>query len=315
MLYRLLKAYARLAIRIFCRRIFINKKEWLQADGPLLLCANHPNSFLDGIILTILLNKPLYSLARGDAFAHPALRRLIDLFHLLPVYRTQEGPENLGHNYTTFAACREVFRNKGMVLIFSEGGCVNEWHLRPLRKGTARLALSAWQEGIPLTVLPMGLNYSPFRSFGKNVWIGFGTPLRRAAIEAEESEGRRFAAFNAQLKEQLQELVWELNPADPAQLARVRVRIPLWRRLLLALPALAGTVLHAPLYFPVKWGTRARFNNDHFDSVVVALLLLLYPPYLLLAAVLLWTFAGPVFLLALPLLPLCAWAAVEVKEQ
>jgi 1-acyl-sn-glycerol-3-phosphate acyltransferase len=315
-LYRLLKLYARVVIRIFCRHITLNRPEWLHADGPLLLAANHPNSFLDGALLTILFDRPVYSLARGDAFGHPRLRPIIDQFHLLPVYRTSEGVENLGHNYTTFAACREVFRKKGIVLIFSEGGCVNEWHLRPLRKGTARLALSAWQEGIPLTVVPVAFNYSPFRNFGKNVWIDFGTPLDRGTIEAESSEGLRFAAFNEQLRTQLAERVWEIDPSDKTQMQRLVVPVSLWKRILLAPLALAGFILHAPLFMAVRRITAARFNNDHFDSVEVALLFFFYPVYLLLlfGVACIWMpalWALSVFLLA----PCSAWAAVRLKKQ
>jgi len=36
--------------------------------GPLLLACNHPNSFLDGIILDILFDEPIWALTRGDVF-------------------------------------------------------------------------------------------------------------------------------------------------------------------------------------------------------------------------------------------------------
>ena len=93
---------------------------------------------------------------------------------MLPVYRVSEGVENLEHNYTTFDACEKLFEKNKIVLIFSEGRCINEWHLRPLKKGTARLALTAWQHNIPLKVLPLGINYSSFRKFGKNMHLNFG---------------------------------------------------------------------------------------------------------------------------------------------
>ena len=41
----------------------------LQKHGPLLIASNHPNSFLDAIILATLFKNPVYALARGDAFA------------------------------------------------------------------------------------------------------------------------------------------------------------------------------------------------------------------------------------------------------
>ena len=54
---------------------------------------------------------------------------------------------------------------------------INEWHLRPLKKGTARLAIASWQQNIPLRILPIGINYSSFYLFGKNVQINLGNPI------------------------------------------------------------------------------------------------------------------------------------------
>src|SRR5690606_8940326 len=121
---------------------------------------------------------------------------------LLPVYRTSEGVENLEHNYTTFASCLEAFEEGHTVLIFSEGRCENEWHLRPLKKGTARLAHAAWQKGIPLKVIPLGINYSKFFSFGKEVHLLFGNPISSEIISKENSEGKKHLDFNEQLNAQ-----------------------------------------------------------------------------------------------------------------
>src|SRR5687767_15092950 len=67
-MFRLLHAYARLVLPLYCRKITINQPENLKLQGPLLIAANHPNSFLDGMIVTTLFKHPVYSLARGDAF-------------------------------------------------------------------------------------------------------------------------------------------------------------------------------------------------------------------------------------------------------
>ena len=154
MLYSFVKIIARLALPIYCRNIAINKKELLKHKGPLLLAVNHPNSFLDAIILCTLFDGTVYSLARGDAFKNKFFAKILFLFKMFPVYRVSEGVENMDENYKTFDQCKEIFKQNGIVLIFSEGRCINEWHLRPLMKGTARLAISSWEEGIPLQVLP-----------------------------------------------------------------------------------------------------------------------------------------------------------------
>ena len=79
-------------------------------------------------------------------FANKYIRKLLTSFKMLPVYRQSEGAENLEHNYSTFSSCQNIFKKNGIALIFSEGRCINEWHLRPLKKGTARLAINAWQQ-------------------------------------------------------------------------------------------------------------------------------------------------------------------------
>ncbi|HEX2608599.1 MAG TPA: 1-acyl-sn-glycerol-3-phosphate acyltransferase [Flavisolibacter sp.] len=317
MFYFLLKAYARLAIKVYCRRIRINKPEMLEWKGPLLLAANHPNSFLDGMILTTLFDHPVYSLARGDAFKGVFMNRLLRRLQLLPVYRTSEGVENLEHNYITFQACQEVFRRKAIVLIFSEGRCENEWHLRPLKKGTARLAIDSWNKGIPLQVVPLGYNYSSFKRFGKALHLYFGTPIPPSVLEGATSPGLQHQAFNKALESQLKELVYEIPEDDRPAIRKtfgIRKKASL---ALLALPALAGALAHAPLFLPVKLFTQARFaRSGHYDSMQTSLLLLAYPLYLIAAAWVVYHYLGTAAafgsLLALPFL---AWACVQAKYQ
>jgi len=315
-MYSLLKLYARLVIRIYCRRIVINKPGYLQSRGPLLLAANHPNSFLDGIILTTLFEQPLRSLARGDAFQHPQLNRFLRWLNLLPVYRTSEGVHNLGHNYTTFDACHDTFEQGGIVLIFSEGRCENEWHLRPLKKGTARLATTAWQKGMPLRVLPVGLNYSSFKWFGKTVHLNFGDIISYRHFDPTVSNGKLLLEFNDTLNDQLQKLVYELDEKDKRAAGRAfKKQKPLTTYALLMLPAFAGWILHAIFYYPIKFFCEYRFERSgHYDSVLHALLVLLYPVFLLLFFLIASAYGWKPALALTLLMPLMAWAWVQFSE-
>ncbi|TAL44628.1 MAG: glycerol acyltransferase, partial [Chitinophagaceae bacterium] len=197
-----------MAMIIFCRKMIINKRELLKEKGPLLLACNHPNSFLDSVILDVLFEQPVWSLARGDAFINRGVKWFFKAVRILPVYRTSEGVENLPENYKTFDACIDIFKKNGLVHIFSEGRCINEWHLRPLKKGTARLAVKSWEENIPLKVLPVGINYSSFHRFGKNIFINFGSIITRENIEWDVSDGVRHQSFNNRLQQQMQDLVF-----------------------------------------------------------------------------------------------------------
>ena len=316
MFYPLLKTYARLALKIFCRKIIINQPSLLHKKGPLLLAANHPNSFLDGIILTTLFDQKLFALARGDAFQNKKIAKLLRWMNLLPVYRHSEGAENLNQNYTTFQDCHTALGDKHIVLIFSEGGCKNEWHLRPLKKGTARLALGSWQKGIDVPVIPVGLNYNPFGFFGKNVVLNFGEPLNKTSILHQPTEGKQLAAFNEQLQQQLHQLVYEIDPHDKRKIEDLLyVPQPATKRVLLSIPALFGWIVHAPIYYPVKI-IAGKLEKEHFDAVVVSLLFLLYPIYaLLLFAIVSATLSYVAAFLMLLLLPFSAWACVQLKSQ
>jgi 1-acyl-sn-glycerol-3-phosphate acyltransferase len=312
--YALLKIYARLAIKIYLRRLIVNDPKVFQKKGPLLLAANHPNSFLDGIIITTLFDNPVHSLARGDVFKTKWLDRLLKSLQLLPVYRTSEGVENLNHNYATFAACQETFKKKESILIFSEGKCENEWHLRPLKKGTARLAITAWENGLPLEVIPTAFNYSSFKHFGKEVHLYFGKPLDQALIMHEETEGKKLLKFNELLKDELGKIVYEMDPSEQQKIQKTFSIRKGEIFYLLLLPALTGFILHAPLFFACKWFTEWKFKySTHYDSALTSTLILLYPVYLIIFSIFLFT-VNPVYsIVALVFLPFTAWSAVRVK--
>ncbi|MFN8247641.1 MAG: 1-acyl-sn-glycerol-3-phosphate acyltransferase [Ferruginibacter sp.] len=318
MLYRLLYIPAQFALWIYCRNLRINNKKLLSHPGPLLIAANHPNSFLDAIIVSTLFKKPVYSLARGDAFTKPFYRKLLMSLNMFPVYRISEGNENLENNYETFESCRKLFKENCIVLIFSEGRCINEWKLRPLKKGTARLALSSWQEGIPLEIVPLGINYQSFTSFGKNVELNFGNIITEKDINAEDAFGKKVNDFNEKLRYSLQSLVFTAEKHDRDAIEKkFHVLQSSAKKVLLSIPAFTGYLLHAPLYLPIRrLSVKRALHNDHYDSVMVGLLFLLYPIYLLLASLLVYYLLGSYWwLLCFILLPFTAWSFVQVKKQ
>ncbi|MBX2938643.1 MAG: 1-acyl-sn-glycerol-3-phosphate acyltransferase [Ferruginibacter sp.] len=315
MLYRILKFPAQLAFLFYCRLIYVNRPEMLQYNGPLLIAANHPNSFLDAIVIATLFKRPVYSLVRGDVYTNQFYSVLLNALNMMPVYRLSEGAENLQENYSTFEKCRQVFRNNGIVLIFSEGRCVNEWHLRPLKKGTARLAFSCWEEGIPLRVLPTGINFSSFRKFGKNIHLQFDTPFENE-FSAETNKAKAITAFNNRLQKALEQRVYEIEPNNRAKAEHLFNPHP--RKILriaLTVPALAGWLLHAPLYYPLKWLISYKWNNDHFDSIMVGGLFVAYPFYVACLSIQAYYITqSPYSLLLILCMPLCARALLWWKN-
>jgi 1-acyl-sn-glycerol-3-phosphate acyltransferase len=318
MLYSVLKVIVRMAARIFCRKIIINKPELLKEKGPMILACSHPNSFLDAVLMDILFEKPIWSLTRGDAFLNKRITNLFYKFKMLPVYRPSEGVENLSENYKTFDACIELFKKAEVVLIFSEGLCVNEWHLRPLKKGTARLAYKCQQENIPLKILPVGINYSSFKRFGKNLFVNFGNIFTANDFDKYLSDGAWNQVFNNKLQQELSPLVFEIEKKDKKkQKELLEINPSFFTKILLAIPAAIGWLIHAPLYLPIKYWVQKKYNDSgHVDAMQIVLPLFIYPFYVLLITFFLFFLLNTywVFLLMI-VLPFTAWSYVQVKEQ
>jgi 1-acyl-sn-glycerol-3-phosphate acyltransferase len=319
MFYQIVKKVARVAIKFYCRDIKINQKALLKNKGPLLLAVNHPNSFLDAIILCTLFDEPVYSLARGDAFKGKLISVFLRSLKILPVYRVSEGVENLEENYSTFSACIELFKNNDIVLIFTEGRSENEWHLRPLKKGTARLALTAWQQNIPLKILPIGLNYNSFFLFGKNVHVNIGDCIGSDIMKNTGGEnGRQLNNITGAIQQQLQQRVYEIDSTDRQKKETTfGIKFSKIKTALLLLPGFAGLVLHWPFYFILKKLIEKKAAlSGHFDSIIVGALLIFYPFLILFWALVAQFFLGEYRAIVIAAaLPVCGWCCMQLNRQ
>jgi len=121
----LLKIIIRAALWLFCKNIYIKNKHLFSKKGPLLIFANHPNSFLDAIIIASNYKRRVYFLARGDVFKKPIFRFLLSSLNMIPVYRLREGKENLHLNDFAFKESIKLLTKGEAVLVFIEGTCIN----------------------------------------------------------------------------------------------------------------------------------------------------------------------------------------------
>jgi 1-acyl-sn-glycerol-3-phosphate acyltransferase len=171
MFYKVLQFLVRFCLQIFCSKITILNKSLLNTKGPVLIVANHPNSFLDAIIIAAFFKQKVYSLARGDAFKNPWQRLLLKPFNMIPIYRISEGKDNLQKNYNTFKQCENILANNGILLIFIEGVCKNTHQLLPFKKGAARIVEVCLQQNIALQIMPIALGYSSFNKIPLSVTV------------------------------------------------------------------------------------------------------------------------------------------------
>lgn len=168
-------------MRVHFRRIFVKTIANIPRKGPALLSCNHPNSFLDAMVVALILKRDVYFLARSDVFKKPVANYLLRKLNMIPIYRLQEGVENLDRNNETFRICSEILGRGELLLIFTEGNCVVEKRLRTLKKGTARIwfgAMEANQWKLEIPIIPVGINYSHPFDFRSELMVCFGKGLQ-----------------------------------------------------------------------------------------------------------------------------------------
>lgn len=312
-MYTIFKIAAALALKIYCKKTVANFKEPLRENVPTIMASNHPNSFFDAIVIAVHYPKPIYFLARGDAFKKPLVAKFLNSLHLIPIYRLSEGKENLNKNTTTFETCISLLKQKRTILIFSEGICVNEWNLRPLKKGTARLALMALHKGINnLKIQPTNLNYSSFDNNPKEVEINFNSSFV-VNYNNQTKESSFYNSFNAILKTNiLKGMIVKKDLKDISLFGKTKSRI---YKALIAAPALIGFIANSWFYNYFKKIAQTKTKSTVFyDSVLFGMLLLFYPTFIIalsIAATVLFNFK--IGLLLFVAMPLTGWFYKEYK--
>jgi len=166
--------------RIFLKRIKVKGLKNYPRNRPVIIAANHTNAFLDAIIFHFVFFENVYSLARGDIFKSAINRFILNKFNILPIFRIQEGAENLYRNEESFNKSIQVLEYNKPLLIFPEGNCVQEKRLRKLKKGMARIAFLAEEKNnfqMDLCILPVGINYLNFTKFRGELFLNIGKPI------------------------------------------------------------------------------------------------------------------------------------------
>lgn len=220
MVYSIVRSLAKVAIGIFYQKIQLSNLENIPKNQPVILAVNHPTGFMEPCILACYLDRPLYFLVRGDFFKKPLYNFLMRTLHMIPIYRAQDrGYKYLKSNYDTFKYCYDALNEKKTIMILSEGSARFEKNLRPLKKGTPRIAfgaIQAYPEIEEVFVVPIGVNYTYSEAARTKVMIDCGVPMKVRDFENEFKENASNAAldFNAELRKRLEERIVIVEKGD-----------------------------------------------------------------------------------------------------
>ena len=146
---------------------YFRKRYFLGADsipnqGPIVIIASHSASFLDAIIMGVMLRRPIHYYVRGDIFRKPLVRWIFSQLHMIPVYSADLAKQDLLRNSESFDVGSDILCKGGVLLIFPEGLSRQERNLMPFRKSPVRVILQALQkdESLNISVVPIGINFT-----------------------------------------------------------------------------------------------------------------------------------------------------------
>jgi 1-acyl-sn-glycerol-3-phosphate acyltransferase len=261
----ILKLFIRAALWLFCAEINTKNKYLLNTKGPLLIIANHPNSFLDAVIIGTRYNRKIHFLARGDVFTKKLHRFLLRQLNMIPVYRQREGKEFLHLNEYAFVESARLLKNNEAVLIFIEGTCLNTNELQPFKKGTARILQACHSQHLFPQIHLAGIAYNNFKGIGKRVNLCLDSFTETAPIQNPKDR----VNFNNSVFEKLSALI--LPTAHTPTIKKNALYF-----------------LNLPFYNLVyRFVDKKTKGTVFFDSVLFSVLLFLYPIYLVLIIALL----------------------------
>jgi 1-acyl-sn-glycerol-3-phosphate acyltransferase len=234
-------------------------------EGAAVIAANHP-SYLDPVLLSLQVKRPIRFMAWDALFRVPLLGALVRLFGAFPVdVRAGRG----GEAYD--AACA-LLREGELVGIFPEGKRSREGWMEPeLRAGAARLALDTGAPLVPATIRGAFRAWPYFRAVPglAKIHVRYHEAIDPAPYRAL-GEAAAVAALLAELRRRVERTLLPGVKADRKIEALYRTSAP-WPRLFEAVPAfaLALFVFWKTRSFAVVWPAYAYVGYLLLDLLVM----------------------------------------------
>ncbi|MCB0376473.1 MAG: 1-acyl-sn-glycerol-3-phosphate acyltransferase, partial [Sinomicrobium sp.] len=226
-LYQLLKVIVRLALRIFYPSKKYIHAERLRFDYPAILVSNHPNTLLDPLTVAAKTQKLVFFLANAGLFKSAFGNWFFNTFFCIPVTRPQDtnGQKKVS-NEDSFARANDHLTSGGVLYIAPEGTSEMERRLRPLKTGTARIALSTEKKNdykLGMAIIPVGLTYYRPRICGSRQIVNVGQPIfpqqYAEAYEADPIQAAR--TLTADLENEMRTLL--IDTKDKTEDQRLRL--------------------------------------------------------------------------------------------
>ena len=218
-----------LALRTYFKKISVEGKDNYDSEGATLLAVNHPNSFIDPLLVTSILFGNLYYLTAaeymGKGIKNWFMRKE---FHMVPVYRPSVFADTKG-NSDMFKECSDLLKDSKMLLVHPEGDSVKRLKIQPLKTGLARIAIGTKQKypQLPIKIIPIGLNFTNHHQAFSDVHIKINAGF---FLEHTENTSDNIKTLTEKIEDEMKKTVIHLeNETAEINYWRFFRLLPSWR--------------------------------------------------------------------------------------
>jgi len=210
MFYLLFRLLARVMLRLFFRRIEVEGRSRVRAEGPVLFVANHANALIDPLLLITTLRRRVTLTAKNVLARNPLLGLLQYGLGVVTFHRRQDVGKgaDIRQNVQALERCRQVLAQGAALCIFPEGVSHSDPHMRTFQTGAARIALDyVKKDGNPggLVVVPVGLLYTEKDRFRSAIWLRYGEAFDVGQWLAEHPDANS-QALTEELRKRVEEI-------------------------------------------------------------------------------------------------------------
>ncbi len=218
--YALIKFFTKRALWLYFGKNEAYGVHHVPTDKPVMFAANHQGTFMDGVLMVWKTPLQISVLARADIFKTKMARRLLKVVKIVPIYRKRDKVDVVSKNEDVFRDCYTHFNeNRGSIMIYPEGNQSLIRHLRPFKKGVARIAFGAEELtdfNSDLVIIPTGIHYREHRAFQTDIMIQFSPPVSVKDYKDlyEKDKEQAITTLTADVRKRVKPLMFNVEDVD-----------------------------------------------------------------------------------------------------
>jgi glycerol-3-phosphate O-acyltransferase / dihydroxyacetone phosphate acyltransferase len=226
MFYYFVRFICSIGLRVNFKKIFFHYQEKIPKGKAIIFATNHPTAFLDPVLVGAFINRPVHFIVRGDIFKGKIILALLNGLKMLPIFRFRDGYSSLKNNQATMETVYRKLSENRCVLILAEGETKHEKRLRPIQKGTARMAFGTVEAfgDLDILIIPVGVNYSDSDAYRSFVMTNIGKPIYLNDYKPiyEENSRKAIKQLTDRIEKEMRDLVIHIkNKADDKWINRI----------------------------------------------------------------------------------------------